>query len=406
MKPAPLTLSPCRDIDRPLSAPEYYHACVGSSRHTLEVPREVIFILEGQGRLPALRWQLALDAAVAANPGARLRMVGARRRARWLSDGAPTRLRLLPDQGWGGQSDAGSGFITALPLALTGSSASELIVEERADGATRLVLRALHAVMDGMGAMHFYQELFRALRGEPLLGTNAAFSDSAIMRQVAGQPAPGHERPCAISPPNPAGSPGDLWRRLSLHTPQPALLGRTAAALAAFARQSSVQPVVIAVPVDLRRHLPGMHGTCNAASMVHVPLAAGEGAEEFRQRLRGLLAQRAEAPHLPVLDWIKLLPLPWFDRLVSRTPANFRRRRLLETAVISNPGAFQPRALACPGFSPEALYGVPIPGNTFCFLFGLGDRIELTVGLPSVLGDGGRAEALLAYLERALGRQA
>ena len=394
-------LAPCYDNNRLLSASEYYHACVGSSRHTLEVPREVIFIVEGQGRLSPARWQQALDVVVAANPGARLRMVGSRMQARWQSDGAPTRLRIVPDQQWDGCSQTGAEFIQALPLSLTAGSASELLIEEGA-ACTRVILRALHAVMDGMGVMHFFQELFRALRGEPLLGCNAAFSDADILRQVAGKAGPRHGAPCAIASPNPEGASGDLWRRLSLSAPQPALLARAALALAGFARQSSVQPVVIAIPVDLRRHVPGLHSTCNAASMVHVELVAGDGPEQFRQKLRRLLQQQAEAPHLPILDWLRLLPLPWFDRLVSRTPANYRRRRLLETAVISNPGAFPRRALACPGFEPGALFGLPIPGNAFCFMFGLGNRIELTVGMPNVLGDEGRAEALMAHLERAL----
>jgi hypothetical protein len=394
-------LAPCRDINRKLSAPEYYHACVGSSRHTLEIPREVVFILEGQGRLPPVRWQLALDAVVAANPGCRLHMVGSRLQARWHSDGAPTSLRLLPDQHWDGRSQAGTEFIYAVPLSLDTGSTSELIVEEAA-GFTRLIFRALHAVMDGMGAMHFYQELFRALRGEALLGCNAAFSDTDIMHQVAGKSASPHGRPGPITQPNAQGATGDGWLRLSLQTPQPALLARTALALAAFARQSDTQTVVIAIPVDLRRHVPGLHTTSNAASMVHVEVSADDDADAFRRKLRSLLQQQAEAPHLPILDWIRLLPLPWFDRLVSRNPGNFRRRKVLETAVISNLGAFAPRTLACPGFAPQSLYGVPIPGNAFVFLFGLGDRIELTVGLPNVLGDGGRAEALMEHLEREL----
>lgn len=40
-------LAPLKYIDRPVSASEYYHASVGASRHTLESPRMVFFILRG-----------------------------------------------------------------------------------------------------------------------------------------------------------------------------------------------------------------------------------------------------------------------------------------------------------------------------------------------------------------------
>jgi hypothetical protein len=388
-------------IDRPLSVPEYYHASTGASPRSLDGAREVVIFLDGQGDIDPEKMQVALRQAAALNPGARLRMHGDGLGCRWSSDGMPTRFRLMDDLAWDGQTEAGAEFITALPLSLREGPSSELILARRQQGGILLTFRVLHAVMDGMGVLHFLHEVFRALRGEPLLGTNAVFSDTDIMRSRGGQFGPRHHTPAPVATVK-GGDTGYAWRRLSLTGPRHALLARTALTIAEYARCSSDAPALIAVPVDLRRHVPGIHTTNNCTSMLHIEVGAQDVAETFRSKLRDRLDHGAETAWLSLFGLLKLLPLAWLDHLAGRRVDNFATKRLLETAVITNPGRFEAKGLSCDGFLPQAIFGMPVLGNTFCFMLSLDARIEIMMGMPQNMASDGRIEALMDLLKTRL----
>jgi hypothetical protein len=404
MPAAPLPpLSPQTSVARPLSATEYYHASVGQSRHTLETAREITFIVEGQGEVPPAAWRAALQQVCQANPGCRLQLAGRRRHSRWHSDGPLPELRFVDGSHWDGRSEAGADFIRQQPLALDGAPGLELIVA----GGTpvRVIVRVLHAMMDGIGVMHFLQELFRALRGEPLLGSNAAFSDVDLMRSIpGGRRTGGKAAPACLVGSARGSATGDSWRRLSLRGPQPELLARTALAVAEFARRHDTQPVRLAVPVNLRRHCPGLHSTLNFSSMLHVDVGAGDDTAAFRAQLARLLEDRVETDCPALVDVIRWLPLPWLDRLLSRTPANYRRRRLLETAVLSNLGRYPAAALSGGGFTASRLFGIPLGDNACSFLFSVDDHTDISFGMANVYAADGRLDAFMAFLGERLGQ--
>lgn len=136
----------------------------------------------------------------------------------------------------------------------------------------------------------------------------------------------------------------------------------------------------------------------NFSNMLLVPLQPGDDEQVFQARLSSMLAQRMELALPRALDALVWLPLPWLDRLVSRTAGNFHRRRPLETVVISNLGAVDTVALGAPGFRLRALIPEPLPGNAFAALSSVDGQVEMVLNLPHVLGDGGRFDRLEAYL--------
>ncbi len=392
-------LSPLTSISRPLSAPEYYHASVGTSRHTLEPPRQVIFVLRGEGSLSAQQWQSALDQVVAVNPGARLRMIGKRSRARWQSDGEPPRLRVLERCDWDTLSERGAEFIEATPLPLETGPTVELIVAPGNGGTSLVILRALHAVVDGSGMLHFLREMFRALRGEPLLGSNASFSDVDLMLSAGiTHSTSRHIKTMWLTGAPEGDEMGDEFRRIHLGPPRKDLLAKVATAMAEFAHQYSELPALIAIPVDLRRHCPGLLSTTNFANMLLVRLEKGEGTQVFKHRLQEMLEQRKDMAYPRVLNAIKLLPLPWLDLLLSRTHRNYRKRKPVETAVISNVGRHESATLSCPGFKLHDMVLLPLRGSAFATLTGVDNRVDMTINLPRVLAGNGRFDALVAHL--------
>ncbi|MBV8062985.1 MAG: hypothetical protein JOY51_05275, partial [Nevskia sp.] len=392
-----LPLAPLSAISRRLSTPEYYHAAIGASRHTLDGPRYTAYFVKADSTLTAQQWQAALDRVAAVHPGTRLRLSGHLWWARWRSDGAPPRLRIIEDCAWDTRSSDGAEFVNATPLDLRGGPSMELVVARLRDGSTLLVLRAHHAVADGMGAVHLLHELFRALRGEPLQGANCAFSDVDLMLDVGATHSTSRHIKTGWLTGDPAGAEmGDEWRRISLGAPGKNLLGRVAAAMAEFAHRRSELPALFAVPVNLRRHRPGLLATTNFSNMLFVKLERGEGAEQFTQRLKEMLAQRMETVYPRILDLFRALPFAWFDRMLSRTPKNYRTKAALETAVISNLGRWDAADFSCPGFRADHAWVWPLGGSCFSTLTCMGDRVELTLNLPRVLSGNGRFDELEA----------
>lgn len=392
-------LAPVQQISRPVSMPEYYHASVATSGRTLEVTRENGFCLEGDGQLPAAAWQRALDAVTLVNPGTRLRMVGNGRKARWESDGLPPRLRVMEDCTWDARGDRGVDFLYDTPFPLDTGPTIELVVIHRAENKTLLVLRSHHAAMDGMGCMHFLLELFLALRGEPLVGTNAAFSEVDLMRSVGSKKSTSKHAKTVSMTGLPMGDDrGDEWRRISLGKPKKNQLARIADAVAEFAREHTSLPILIGVPVDLRRHAPGLNSTANFTNMILVTLNPGEGGEVFRTRLKQMLDLKMEAVYPGILDLFKWFSLARLDLMLSRKEGNYRSKKALETAVISNLGRHEAAPLSCDGFAVQRFFVIPIKGSIFFGMACINDEVELTLNIPRVLASHGRFDAFEAHL--------
>jgi len=399
------------EINRPVSTPEYYHASVGASAHTLEGPRNVIFVLGGRmdDTLTRADWQRAIDQVAAVNPGLRLRWEGRLGFSRWRSDGPPPRLRMLDHVEWDLNSQEGGEFITAEPLSLTTGPTVELIVARQANGRGLVILRTLHAIVDGMGGFHAMYEIFRALRGEPLLGSNAAFSDVDLMRAAQSKAPQDEPKSTEKAPPaywltgEPAGEVlGDDWTRMKLGPVRKQLLARLAVALTEIAHQHSDHEVVIAIPVDLRRHAPGLKSTINFSSMVHVRMQKGDGPEVFQQRLQALLESGKEVAYHPVLNLVRWLPLAWLDRLLGRSLKNYQTRKPLETFLISNIGRLDTVAMSAYGFQMDEFSAFPQPGNAFAILYSVEGEMYVIFNLPRVLSSQGRGEACLNYLKTQL----
>lgn len=408
-----MPLSSQRELERPLSVSEYCYAALGSSADTLDVPREIVYVFEADSTLERADWQRALDAAVQVHPGVRLRITGQRLGARWRSDGPPPRLRQVCDCDWDGRGKDGSAFITAAPLSVRSGPVAELIVAE-GSGLTRLIFRVLHAVMDGRGCQLFMQDLFRALRGEPLQGINCSDSDTALFKRLMA-PLRGHRpqpqaprRAKPLTGPPSGDESGDTWRRLSLHGPQPQLTARLVEALADFAGRDGRVPLLFRIAIDLRRHAPDLRLTSMFTSTLTLPLQPGERATDFARRLDAqlagglhLLQWRREA--LWLAESIRLLSFGALDRLIARTPRNFRKRPSLCTAIVSNHGRQDASRYQCPGFRLRSLFVLGEQEAARCSAVGVGERCELVVGMPRIQASDGRLDALMRHLAERLG---
>jgi NRPS condensation-like uncharacterized protein len=399
-----IVLEPRAKIERPLSISEYFFASLGSSNGPIK-PQNITLVLEGEGdEFSTQRWQEAVDLACDANPGTRLRMVGQAWRARWINDGLPARLRIVERTDWDGQSDSGADFIEAEPLPLDHGPTVELILVNRSPRGRLVVIRASHAVMDGRGAVHFLKEVFRALRREPLLGSNAGFSVTDLMRTIPRSGTlPRHQRTDWLTGPPQGDEEGSEWRRIQLPFRGRNALASVAALMAEYAHRHSDRPARFAIPVDMRRHVPGLLTTANFTGMVFVALLKGEGADDFQRRLDTMLEERLDSNYMPVQNIIRLFRRSWLDRLAWRLAERGRKGHPPHTAMISNLGRIKAEEFSCEGFTLRACFLVPTHDG-MSSLVGMGDRVELALKLPRRYSSNGRFDDFIGFMRRRAAR--
>lgn len=396
-------LAPVLHIDQRLDPAEYYHASIGRYQHALIPCHDVVYILEGEGSINPEAWQAALNQAAAVNPGARLRLQGQRQQARWVSDGQAPRLRILEDCAWDGRSSLGAEFIAAQPLRLEEGESAELIVLGR--DKIKVIFRVSHAVMDGMGALHFLQEFFRALRGEPLLGSNATYSEIDLIKTIPRlAPRAKNLKPSWLTGGIQGDEPGGIWKRISITAPQPNLIARIIQILAEQSRKLSSAPIRIAIPSNLRRHAPDLLTTMNFSGMPFLDLDPQGSLElpEIKHGLKAMLDLNMDADYQKVYETIRYLPFSWVDRLMSISTKNLTSFQIRETAVLTVLGTFKRTIYSGGGFKADRIFLLPQLENFFITVVGMQGHFDLCIGTPRVLASNGRLDALLLLLEQRL----
>lgn len=177
---APLLSKRRGRYSRPVSALERYSLVLHEAYRY-----HVDGIIEGSGSVSAVALQAAVDLAAAANPAIRVRLRGFLRYARWVDSGIAPRVRLLPPSDWDGNSEQNAPYLLERLQPLRGGPVADVLIVPGSDGKTRLVFRTLHAAIDGRGFLHWVAEVCRAMRGEPLEGSDSILTDLELQEQYA-----------------------------------------------------------------------------------------------------------------------------------------------------------------------------------------------------------------------------
>ena len=403
-------LAPQSRIERPLTVAEYYHAAIGRHPRSHVRGHDVVFVLEGEGSPDPEHWRQAIHQATAVNPGARLRLTGQRQRASWRSDAPPPPLRVLENVDWDVRGNEGGEDLFALPLSLEEGRSSEVILLTPTPRMpiTRAIFRISHAVMDGVGSLHFMQEVFRALRGEKLLGSNASFTDTDILRCGSRS----HvliENPVSIARMMGAAQGeqrGGYWRRFTLKGPQPQLLPRLIALMVEYGRihGDSGKMIRLGIPANLRRQVRDLLTTANFTGMTYAdfPPEAPVDLEAIKDCLKRLRDDNADMNYRRVYELLRYLPFSWVDGMLSINEKNYRNPILHETAVLTLLGSFKKNMFSSPDFSAQTLSCLPQLENVFVSVVGLQGDYEVIVGMPHVFASGGRMEQLLDFIQHGL----
>lgn len=360
-------------------------------------------VLEGSGRFDAALWEKAVQAASEANPGSRLIYKGCSGWARWVDSGLAPPVRYLNDTGWSGRDPQGAGFLCD-PLPMKSSHTCEVVLVD--GNPLRVVLRTLHATMDGGGTILWARDIFRALRGEPLVGSSSTITDFELLAQTQyptrwkGKP----RRYPAPTGPADGGDKGCVWKRVTLRGKFPKLLPQVAWAVAQETRKLGPAQVCFNVPMDLRRRLPGVLSTANLSRRIELHVPPDATVDMLQQQL--LIKLKNPNANLKLLKIFEYVPLGGVAYLFK-----FLRQRSLRTGVyhstgsISHFGRLPLAAFQGGGFKAATGFFIP-PGTEakpfFMSLAICGEKMELVTCMPNCLASNGRLDRFVDNVAGAL----
>ena len=352
----------------------------------LGAPFNLTLVVQGRG-LERERVEEAVAQVAEANPSARGRPEGVLGWTRWVDSGQPPPVleRPLPVPGPVDERRLlGDGPGIELDLCDMG-----------------LAIRAHHAQMDGRGLWFFAEELFRALRGEELLGSEASHTDQDLAGEGDAS-APIEDDLAATGEHN--GETWPVWAQRRVEGRWSQLLGRLGVAVAEHVRSREPRGQVgLQVPVDLRE---GRRTLNNMTGLLRLEVPEKPTPELLSAQLRGRIERGEPQAWLRSARPVTWMPL-WLMEMGGRSKAqeHIQRSRFGGSAVLSNLGRVDLRALDAPGFGCERCFWIPPCGpSTAAFVGLLGDDqgVEIVTVMPLGLGSDGRQDAFLDALVGAL----
>ena len=293
----------------------------------------VDLVVEGYGTLPLEALRRAVEKTAEANPGSRVRLRGALGFCRWVDSGTAPEVREIHAPTWDARSERGASFMDEGFDALGGGPICRMLYVPGSPA--RIVFRGLHAAIDGRSMLHWMTEVFRALRGEPLLGSPCRYTEWDIMRKFQDKVNPeALEAPSAAPniPVIPCSSPPKtelryLWRTLTFPTIIPNVLAKFAVFLAEYARRKESGRVAFIVPVDLRTLREEVLSLGNLTGYLMVPIEPDDTTRQFSRQL-SLRTRNYVDCHRPDI----LKKLPWIPmRVIHRGIERNIRRSLYES---------------------------------------------------------------------------
>ncbi|MGW6841778.1 non-ribosomal peptide synthetase [Streptomyces sp. NPDC054958] len=352
---------------RPVSPTEHLYLSAGDPRGAMALR----IVVEGEGVPDADEVRAAVARAAESCPGSRLVRAG----AMWTVGGPPPQVRYdVPRAGAYTDSAPGTVELPAGSSRRAQPPGCELLIVPGAGGAggaggavraggkgtTTLVFSASHAMMDGHGALTWVREVFRALRGEPARPALDPDTDAGLLRRLGStraRPAPAPPRRSPLGSADGAGRPlRTLWLRRTLPGRHSALTARVAQALADATRLDTR----VMVPVDLRRHRPGIAATGNLSLPLFLDLRPGA---DWTAAHTSLLTALAEDRELAAGFETVLAPLPRpVTAALLRTAQAVASRtdRHLASAVVSHLGRLDLAEFSGGGFTASTAYALPV----------------------------------------------
>lgn len=357
-------------------------------------------ILEGHGTIDFQQLKSAVEAASEANPGSRLVLRGVLNNARWVDSGKCPRVREVDGSGWPGFSSEGAPYLLEPHAPVMEGPLGDVILIH--GNPLRLSFRTHHAIMDGRGTMLWVEDIFRALRNETIIGSHSTLTDMDIPMPFRNDSKISNANEC-VSPTGPSAGKerGIIWIRRQIEGRFRNLVAQVAVLTAAAARTHSNGKVIFNVPVD-RRTAEMPLSTANLSIGMNIEVPPGTLpdalADEIKKQVNnpgrnmGFLLRRLY-PFISTEIIVLALKSAGNRMLASN--------RYPMSGVISNLGKIPLERFTGGGFQAETSFLIPLNAGFIPLFFTLSggrDVVEIILGMPQVLANSGRIEALMEHV--------
>lgn len=348
------------------------------------------FLMKGEGTLDLDDWKAASDKVAEANPGIRLNVKGFWGWRYWDDKGLFPSVRKITTD-WDGNSPENAPTLFEAINSRKGPNA-EIILIESSNAPPSILFRTHHALTDGMGMLHWIEECFRALRGEPLEGSKGTANEWDIIKL--------HEKPektlfdgnCASLMPI-SSNPEQRYCRW-IHCKWPLettknVLPRLLLASTKVAREKHTEGrTLFRVPSDLRWYQGkgADFSMANASGAFDIETNEDSTIDSLRREIRKGMKSKADLSVFPS----NLYLANWLPKSILQPKAEVLKNihstgKYRMTGTISYVGERNFETMAYDKFAIKALCGIPISLENRGFFIGAtntSDTLSLTIGVP------------------------
>lgn len=304
--------------------PRYERKLSGVERYSMainEIHRyNVDGLIAGTGHIDLDDLRRAVNSAAEANPGIRVRLKSVLGFSKWVDSGIAPEVRAVDVAHWDFNSNEGADFLKKPFEPMSGGPIADVILV-RTNDKIGVIFRNLHAAVDGRGVMHWMQEVFRALRGEPLLGSDSTLVDFEVAekfrdklpqesKQIKNKAEEKSSQPVymPVVPPS-ATTDTDLqymWRTVIIPKRITTILPRAAIYLGKYARRQGEGAVGFTVPVDYRGLRVEASTTGNLTGYLRIHVGLDDTPKTVMQQINQQIRDHVDC-RLPLLA----KPLRW-----------------------------------------------------------------------------------------------
>jgi hypothetical protein len=356
------------------------------------------FILEGNGVLDKVKWEAAVETASAANPGSRLILKCFPGSYKWVDSGITPRVREVDGSKWSGYGPEGAPFLEDQLSPVTGPTCEVVLVH---GNPLRVIFRTNHGIMDARATLYWAEDIFHALRGEPVLGSDWTLNDVEFSKTL--------EEKEKIKVPNnnlaPTGKAegddkGGVWLRKSIKGNYKNLQSQISWLLAHEAWKHSDGTVVICVSIDLRRHMPAdVRAVGFLSRALFVEIKPEYTIEQISELVKKQLNEKREVIPFRMGKALFFIPINCVKYVMrSLSKKMHSSGRYSYSGLVATVGVLPLDKFTGGGFNPTLFYAVPpnidmVP--CFVGLVGNANGVEVMITMPKVLASNGRIEAIM-----------
>ncbi len=361
------------------------------------------FVVEGKGNITLADLQHAVHKAAHANPGIHLKLAGRWSRRYWSDEGAFP-IVYEAHQEWDACSEHNA-FFQNSPINCRKDAVAEVILFKN-----KIVFRTHHAICDGGGMMHWIQEVFRALRGENLAGSDGRLYDWALVKgySFGKSRIPNHSWSPILPIQDNTALFQSHWLRFPLECKTPRLLARLIYLLARIPLEREPEAhLCFRIPSDLRRlledseiHLGNLTGT------IDLEITAIDTVESIYNKIINAKRKNDDlCAFNQNLGLVKWLPKSFFTPGSRYFKKRYQQGYCNISGIVSCFSHIKLDDFSCQTFQAHSVFAIPIPlegVSVSCTLFQNNQNIQACLSIPKAFADSQQLEALATKLKQGL----